>query len=265
MPTRAPATPTVTVPSKRVLMSASRGGAGLGPENMLSTFRIGLGYHADFVDMNVHLTKDGIPVTIHDATLERTSDSFGPVSNRTFAELLHINGAAIANKSYGEAIPKLADVLDLARYSSSGLEIEIRLDADGKPYPGIEQKVIAEADARNMLDRVRIMASEFDTLKRVRAINPNIKTIALLTGDYFRNKDINQPAAIIDDVSSFADGIGVDKNFLTPELTNAAHNRKLVVGVWTMDTAEEMRKFFAMGVDSITTNRPDVYRSVIGW
>ncbi len=255
------ATPS-TVPARRVLISAHRGGAGLGHENMLSTFRIGLNLQPDYLEMDVHLTKDGIPVIIHDATLERTCDHAGAVSTYTFEELQSVNCAL--TKSYGERIPRLTDVLDLARYSFSGLEIEIKVGADGKPYPGIEQKVMDAVASRNMADRVKIMAFEFDTLRRMRAIDPSVQMVALMTTAYFRRMDIGKPEAILDDVAAYgANQIGVDKSYLTPALTNAAHHRKMLVGVWTVDTENEMQKFMDMGVDSITTNRPDLLRQLV--
>lgn len=251
-----------SVPARRVLMSANRGGAGLGPEDMLSTFRIALNYQVDYLQADVHLTQDGIPVIIHDATLERTCEHVGPVSAYTFTQLLIVNCAL--SKSYGERISKLVDLLDLARYSNSGLEIEIHVGADGKPYPGIEQQVIDEVSARNMVDRVKILAFEFDTLKRIRAIDPTVKTVAQVTTDYFRRMDVGNPAAILDDLAKYdVNQIGVDKNYLTQALTDAAHNRKMLVSVWTVDDESEMQKFIAMGVDSITTNRPDLLKQIL--
>jgi glycerophosphoryl diester phosphodiesterase len=257
--------PTTSTASSSIALVAHRGGAGLGAENVLSTFQIGLNYNSDYLEMDVHLTKDGIPVIIHDATLDRTTNSTGPVSNFTFAQLLNLNAAAKYVKSNGERIPPLAEVLDLAKPAPAGLEVEIKVGADGKPYPGIEQKVMDEIVARDMVDRVKIMAFEFETLKRVRAISPGVKTVALMTTDYFRRMDISKPAAIIDDVSTYsANGIGVNKDLLTAALVDEAHRRKMAVGVWTVDGEAEMQKFIGMGVDSITTNRPDILKKVLG-
>jgi glycerophosphoryl diester phosphodiesterase len=158
----------------------------------------------------------------------------------------------------------LAQVLNLAKSKNVRVDVEIRMDADGRRYPGIEQKVLDELAARDMLDRARILALEFDTLQQVRAIYPGVKTIALLSGDYFRRVGNRDNTVIVDEVASFADGIGVDHGFLSAELIDAAHHRKMSVGVWTVDTEEEMDQFAKMGVDSITTNRPDVFDKVFG-
>ncbi len=266
-PTQALAVPT-TPPAPgnpSVLLVAHRGGAGLAPENTLTSFKNGIALGADFIEMDVHLSKDGAVMVIHDPTLDRTTDAKGRVSDYTMAELQAMNDAAkFPGATLKEPVPTLGQVLDLAKPANVRLEVEIKIGADGKPYPGIAPKTLDEINARGMLDRVRIMAFEFDTLKEIRGLNPKVFTVALMTTDYFRRKTIDRPAAIVDDVAPFSNAIGVDKNFLTPQLTQEAHNRNLAVGVWTVDTEAEMTKFIKMGVDGITTNRPDILKGVLG-
>ncbi len=258
--------PTPPAPGKTIALVAHRGGAALAPENTLAAFRKGLDLGADFLEMDVHLTQDGIPVVIHDPTIDRTTDARGIVGNMTLEQLQSHNAAAKFPGGWSgkEPAPTLAQVLDLAKGSTVRLEIEIKVSADNRPYPGIEQKVLDEVSARGMLDRVRLMAFEFDTLSQIRALNPRVQTVALMTTDYFRRKDLNAPAAIIDEVSPFANGIGVNKEFLTAQLTREAQNRKMLVGVWTVDADAEMNKFIRMGVDGITSNRPDLLKQALG-
>jgi len=251
------------VGSVRTLIVAHRGGAGLMPENTLASFRNGIAIGADFIEMDVHLTKDGVPVIIHDATIDRTTDGKGAVNSFSLAELQAFNAAAkFSGTSEKQIVPTLAQVLDLAKPSTVKLEIEIKVDASDKRYSEIEQKVLNEIATRGMLDRVKIMAFEFDTLKQIRALNPKVTTIALMTTDFFRGKILTQPAAIIEEVAPFSDGIGVDKNFLSANLVQEAHARKLAVGVWTVDTEAEMQKFIVLGVDDITSNRPDILKKI---
>ncbi len=256
---------TAAAPGKAIALVAHRGGAGLAPENTLAAFRKGLELGADFLELDVHLTQDGIPVVIHDPTIDRTTDGRGRVGSLTLEQMQAFNAAAKFQGGWSskEAVPTLAQVLDLAKGTTARLEIEIKVGADSRPYPGIEQKVLDEVSARGMLDRVRIMAFEFNTLIQVRALNPHVQTVALMTTDYFHRKDVNAPAAIIDEVAAFANGIGVNKDFLTEQLTREAQNRKMRVGVWTVDADAEMSKFVNMGVDSITSNRPDLLKQVL--
>ncbi|MCL4488192.1 MAG: hypothetical protein M1570_08685 [Chloroflexi bacterium] len=265
-PNSSPTPPAASAPGRKpVLITAHRGGAGLAPENTLASFRNGIALGADYIEMDVHLSKDGSVVVIHDPTIDRTTDGAGRVSDYTTAELQKWNAAAkFAGATSRESIPTFAQVLDLAQPTNVKVEVEIKVDATGKPYPGIEQKVLDELGARGMLDRVKIMAFEWETLKRVKAINPRVTIIALMN-DYLRSHGPNNPAPIIDDVTGYgADGIGANKDLLTAALTDAAHAHKMLVGVWTPDTKDEMLKAINMGVDSITTNHPDLLKKVLG-
>jgi glycerophosphoryl diester phosphodiesterase len=250
-----------------VWMSAHRGGAGLKPENTLASFCHGLTYDPDFLEMDVHLTKDGIPVVIHDPRIDRTTDGTGRVVDYTLAELQTFNAAArFAGEPHPrQSIPAFGEVLDAVRNTPVRLEVEIKPTADVLRYPGIEQKVVDAIAARGMIDRVRLLAFEFDSLVRAKAIDPRVQAIALLSFGYLGSVSKYRAGPALDHVVTMeADGIGVSKDLLTAPLVQEAHRRNLLVGVWTCDTEVEIAKFVEMGVDSITTNRPDVLKRVLG-
>jgi glycerophosphoryl diester phosphodiesterase len=259
--------PSASFSRKRPALVAHRGGAALAPENTLAAFRKGLALGVDYLEMDVHMSKDGIPVVIHDPTIDRTTDGSGRVSDYTVAQLQAFNAAAKfpGGATERQVIPTFAQVLDLARDTPVRLEVEVKTDTNGRRYPGIEQKLLDELAARSMLDRVKILAFEFDTLKQVKALNPRVLCIALISVEYYRAHGAIPPAAVIDDVMTYgADGIGVDKNLLSAALTEEAHRRNLLVGVWTADAEADMLKFAEMRVDSITSNRPDALQRAVG-
>lgn len=248
-------------------MSAHRGGAALAPENTLASFRNGLKFNPDFLEMDVHLTKDGVPVVIHDGTIDRTTNGSGRVVNYTLAELQEFNAAAkFSGGDFGpQVIPAFAQVLDLVKDTGVRVEVEIKPTADVLRYNGIEQKVLDELAARGMLDRARIMAFEFDTLLRAKEIRPHVQTIALLSLAFLGNTTAYQPVPALDYIATIGvDGIGVNKDLVKPALVDEAHRRGMRVGLWTVDGEEEIKKFIGMGVDSITTNRPDVLSKILG-
>ncbi len=248
-------------------LTAHRGGAALAPENTLASFKNGLVFNPDFLEMDVHLTKDGIPVTIHDATIDRTTTGTGRVINYTLAELQTFNAAAkFSGGDFGfQFIPSFAQVLDLAKDTGAKVEVEIKPTGDVLRYNGIEQKVLDELAARNMIDRARIMAFEFDALLRAKAIHPRVQTIALLSLAFLGDTTVYRPVPALDHIETMGvNGIGVNKDMVTPALVEEAHRRGMLVGLWTVDSEEEMKKFIEMGVDSITTNRPDVLQRVLG-
>jgi glycerophosphoryl diester phosphodiesterase len=252
-------------PVSNVLVIAHRGGAGLMPENTLAAFKNGIALKSDFIEMDAHLTKDGIPVIIHDATLERTTDGFGSVSNFTLAQLQTYNAAAKSlSVNSKEQIPTFAQVLDLAKPANIKVEVEIKVPPQGR-HNGIEQKMIDEIVARDMIDRVQISSFNMDVIKEVKALNPKIKPVALMSVDFFRIYEINTPKTIVDHVTSLgAEIIAVNKDYLNAKLVQEARARKVVVEVWTVDNESDIKKFVAMGVDGIISNRPDKLKETIG-
>jgi len=260
-----PTTPTTAIAASNVLVIAHRGGAGLMPENTLASFKNGIALKSDFIEMDAHLTKDGVPVIIHDPSLERTTDGFGQISNLTLAQLQTYNAAAKSlSVTSKETIPTFAQVLDLAKPANVKVEVEIKVSAQGR-YQGIEQKMIDEIVARDMTDRVQISSFNMDVIKEVKALNPKIKTVALMSVDYFRAYDVNTPKTIIDHVTSLgAEIIAVNKDYLNAQLVQEARARRVAVEVWTVDNESDMKKFIALGVDGIISNRPDKLKEVIG-
>jgi len=252
-------------PASNVLVIAHRGGAGLMPENTMASFKNGIALKSDFIEMDAHLSKDGIPVIIHDPTLERTTDGFGPISNFTLAQLQTYNAAAKSlSVTTKEPIPSFAQVLDLAKPTNVKIEVEIKLSSQGR-YNGIEQKMIDEIVAHDMTDRVQISSFDMNVLKDVKALNPKIKTVVLMSVDYFRAYDLNTPKTIIDHVSSLgAEIIAVNKDYLNAKLVQEARARKIIVEVWTVDSESDIKIFIAMGEDGIISNRPDKLKEVIG-
>lgn len=247
-------------------ISAHRGGAALAPENTLASFRKGLEFHPDFLEMDIHLTKDGIPVVIHDSRIDRTTDGTGRVADYTLAELQKFNAAAkFAGGPYErQAIPSLAQVLDLAKDTGVRLELEVKATADGLRYPAIEQKIVDALTARDMLHRVRIMAFELDTIVRAKKIAPHVQTVALLSLAFLGTLETYDADKALDYLQVFQpNGIGVWKDLTSQVLVDAAHKRNIMVGVWTVDAEDEMRKFADMGVDSITSNKPDLAERVL--
>lgn len=250
----------------KTLLSAHRGGAALAPENTLASFRKGLTFSPDSLEFDVHLTKDGVPVVIHDAVIDRTTDGTGRVGSYTVAELQTFNAAGkFPGGGYDrQFIPTLAQVLDLVRNEPVGVDIEVKTPPDGARYTGIVQKVLDEIAAHGMLDRVRIMGFEFDHIVQSKAIQPRVPTVALISMGFLGSKDAYQPATAIAHILTMgANAIGINKDLLTPAMVEEAHRQHLFVGVWTADSEDEMRRLIALGVDGLTTNRPDLLRRVL--
>jgi len=255
-----------TEPMHRITRVAHRGGAGLAPENTLAAFRAGLEQAADALELDVHLTSDGELVVIHDPALARTTNATGQVGETAFVELRALDASARwFGPSVGrQLIPTLQEVIDLAKGRAS-LQIEIKVRADGSRYPGIESKVVETLRKNAMVGEAVILSFDFPTLAAVRGLEPRLPTCALVSRAYLSAVGKRGPAAVADEaVKLGARSVGVDKAWLTEPLYKELRARGLGVGVWTVDDPADMARFAAMGVDFITSNRPDLLREALG-
>ena len=239
------------------LVAAHRGGAALWPENSLLVFRGALALGVDFLETDVHLTADGAIVVLHDATLDRTTNATGAVSERRLADLATVRLRAAGGAVTDESLPTLAQLLDLMAPSRARLLLEIKVDAHGRPYPGIEDKVLALVRSRGMAERVLIMAFQAETLRRVRALDAAIPTV-LLIGRGRMEQDRAAEAAVRDARDVRASHIAIDHRAVDSSVVASARSAGLGLGAWTVNTESDMRRIIDLGVEILISDRPDL-------
>ena len=237
----------------RPLVAAHRGGALLWPENSLTAFRGALGLGVDLLELDVHLTRDGEVVVIHDPTLERTTAGHGAVADHTWAELATVRLRSAA----GDGIPRLREVLELVRPTAVRLQVEIKGRVNRTRYLGIEEKVLALLRETGLLERATVMAFEWETLERLRALDPGVRLTGLLSR---RGAELLGGVRVaVERLAAIrANDLGIERTALSPEAVAAARAGGLGIGVWTVNDPEELRRALAAGVDYVTTDRPDL-------
>lgn len=247
-----------------IVLVAHRGGAALAPENTLAAFARGIAEKADAVEMDVHLSKDGELVVMHDAELSRTTDGTGLIGDMTLAEIRRFNAAAKFGGGPVEAqkAPTFQEVVDLVG-GRVAMQIEIKVKPDGTRYAGIEQKVVDVLRKANMIEKSVIISFDWNVLKDVKAIEPRLKTGALAGSAYFRS--VTRPATAAQQVKAAgADYFGVDKAYVSQELLAELAKVGIGGGAWTVNTEEDMRRIAGWKPAFITTDRPDALRRVLG-
>jgi len=211
----------------------------------------------------VNLTKDGQLAVIHDPTINRTTDKTGFVDNFTMAELKQLNAAAKYKGpgSYGvQAIPTLQEVFDLVG-NRTRVSVEIKVDADGNRYPGIEQKVLDVIHRNNAAGFTEVTSFDLDTMALVQSLEPKEQISVPISAAYLKDFGLKGkgPSDIATDMlKRKIPSIDVEKTFMTQPMIDALKPAGLEIGVWVVNDVTEMWKFIDMGVDSITTDRPDV-------
>ncbi len=252
----------------RPLCVGHRGAAGLAPQNTMASFRAGIAAGVDAIELDIHLSSDGRLVVIHDPVVDKLTDGKGRVSAMSLAELRALDASARFPGWTGEPqrLPTLEEALDLLAEPGNekvGLQLEIKLDEDGSRHPGIEAAALAAVRDRGLIDRTIVISFDFPTLATARELEPGVKTCALVGKAWFKAAGGSRPDQAAAIAASGADYAGVDHRYLSRELFDALRAAGLGVGAWTVDDPAVMMALSSLGVDFVTTNRPDLFAAAL--
>jgi glycerophosphoryl diester phosphodiesterase len=240
---------------------AHRGGAKLAPENTLVAFELGLSHGADGLELDVHLSRDGVPVVIHDATLERTTNGRGPVAALTAAELasldagMHFDAArGFPFREQGHGVPTLERVLERCPYTRVIIEMKYGTAALARAVVAVVQRLGASA-------RVCLGSFQQEAIDVVRAIAPEVATSAsepearwTLHRSWVRWPFVSTRPYIAFQVPERAGRLRV----VSPGFVRQAHREGQVVQVWVVDGESDASRLLAWGVDGLISDRPDI-------
>jgi glycerophosphoryl diester phosphodiesterase len=232
--------------SGRPLVFAHRGGSALAPENTMEAFANGLSLGADGIELDVHLSSDGIVVVHHDATVDRTTTGRGSVASLTAGELARLN------------VPSLADVLQQFRDT----RVVVELKVNSKQLARGVVDVVRRASA---VERVCLGSFGLRVLRAVRGLEPAIATSAAreevrwaLYQSWVRRSPHSAGYAGFQ-VPEFSGATRV----VSPRFVDLAHGAGRFVHVWTVDSEEDARRLLGWGVDGLITDRPDLIVPVV--
>jgi glycerophosphoryl diester phosphodiesterase len=231
--------------STRPLVFAHRGGMTLGPENTLPTFDAGMRAGADGLELDVHLSADGVVVVHHDTTLERTTRGAGPVAAQTAAELSRLE------------VPTLRDVL--RRYREARVIIEMKVDATE-----IGDAVAREVRAADAVDRVCAAGYGARALAAARRALPEMASSAHRAEAQraLRRTWVCWPLRSCEWQGYQVPECAGRLRVVSPRFIRYAHLAGLKVQVWTVDEEVDMRRLLDWGVDALISNRPALAVSV---
>lgn len=226
---------------------AHRGFSSQYPENTMLAFRKAVEAGCDGIELDIHLSRDGVPVIIHDYDLRRVGGREGRVPDLTAAEL----GATDVSGGYSQyghnPVPTLREYLAYIRDHKVLTNIELKNTAC--PYPGLEEKALDLIREYGLLDRVYFSSFNHASMVRCKQLSPQSRC-ALLT------------ECILWQPGSYAKAAGVDYingyfRTLTDSYVAAIHAAGLGVQAWTVDEEEDMVRLLDQGVYGIITNKPD--------
>ena len=237
-----------------VAIIGHRGARNLWPENSLGGFRRTRALGIEGVEFDVHPSRDGVLVVIHDPTLERTTEGQGAVAEKTAAEL----AATKLRDGGGEGIPRLDEVLDVFAGSDIELHIEIKTDASGKRYAGLEKRLVDIIAQRKLQDTAILTCFAPRALEIVREIAPHQRVLASVNQ---RSADAMGGLAAALDRFQAIDGclVAVEKGLLADNLDLClARLGRDKLGAWVPNEPDDIACWLARPVRQITTDRPDL-------
>ncbi|WP_099158438.1 glycerophosphodiester phosphodiesterase [Virgibacillus ndiopensis] len=235
---------------------AHRGASKLAPENTMPAFNLAYQQGAEAIETDVQLTKDNVPVLIHDEHVKRTTNGIGYIKDLTFAQLKQLDaGAWFSQKYTGTAIISLEKFLEWIKPKPLYLNIELKNNKID--YKNIETIVYDMVRHYQLLNRTTLSTFNPKSVKRISELHSEIK-IAFLTSR--RNKNLVPYARELG-----ANAIHVKYRLLNRFLVDQCHQANMAIRAYTLNKPSRMLKSYALNCDGIFTDVPDLalqYRTV---
>jgi len=249
---------------------AHRGASGHAPEHTIAAFDIAIERGAEYLEFDVQLTADGVPIVFHDLVSTRTLrgiDHHGVISEMSFEELRHADAGSWFNEEVRagsrrfeeQSLLTLSEVLERYRHLAR-FAIELKSTDDSKS--GIEWTVLRTlADHRLLGDSGRVVVMSLSAVSpaRMHSLAPNVDLVQL----FYEHEDAGEILGRLHHVRRYAGRIGPHHTQVTKGLVQTAHAEGLGVWTWAVNETDEMERLIAAGVDGVITDFPDRLRSVL--
>lgn len=227
-----------------------RGGAFLWPENSLEAFRNSLALPIEQAECDIHLSADGVPVVIHDTTLQRTTEGHGPVAALSAAQLtqLRLRGAGHLK------VPTLAELAALFRGQPMQLQVELKTPPGQAPDPVLLQRTLAVLDAAGIRAQCRIISFEADLAAAARHAG-GLAGVIWLFGPSMLASIGAEGVVGVARAHGF-DTVETEIGALDAALAGRLRQAGLRIGVWGANHAPGIGKAMSLGVDMMATDDP---------
>jgi glycerophosphoryl diester phosphodiesterase len=239
-----------------MLIIGHRGASAVAPENTMAAFREAIAVGADGIEFDVRLTRDGIPVVIHDTTLRRTGGLPQRVADLTWNEISKVDvGSWFGGSFANETVPSLAELFSLFQSNNSTLYLEMKCDSPSEQRP-LVQACVKAIDEHSLKERVVVECFQLPALKILKEIDPDIKTVALFEPS-FTNPSVLSDQRIIKQATDVgAAALALHHRLARESLVQKAKAAGLHVAVWTVDDPAWIERARTSGIDALISNDP---------
>ena len=219
-------------------------------ENTLYAFSDAISVGADFIELDVQQTRDGVLVVMHDSNLKRTTGVNKDIWDVDYADIQNLDAGSWFDPAYANArIPTLEETLQFVDKRAK-LNIEIKPTKHGSDT--LEQDVAELITRYQYTDACYVTSFSYGSLKKVKEANPEIRTGYLMSVAYGQFYSLK-----------YADAFSLNKVFVTSQVVNAAHQQGKQIFAWTVNSMSEVRSLCNLHVDSIITDDPVMVQNVI--
>jgi glycerophosphoryl diester phosphodiesterase len=247
-----------------------RGASAHAPENTLAAFDLALDAGADGIEFDVRLARDGVPVVIHDATLERTALRPGRVESLASSELLGVDAGTWFNLRFPSAaqdgfarerVPTLARLFERCGPRAALLYVEMKCDAPSA-YAPLAAAVVRLILEHGLRESAVVKCFAHEAIREVKRLDPRVRTAALfeprLSRPYLPPRRVIAAA-----LACGADEISLHHTLARRSVAEAARREGLDVLAWTVDSPSYLRRARALGLRAVFTNRPALMRAAL--
>lgn len=210
---------------------------GVEPENTLRSFVAAQQAGLDAIELDLHLSKDGALVVMHDADVERTTDGSGPIADKTLAELRALDAGK------GERIPVFEEVLDAVR---APLQAEIKDVSAARALAEVMRR-------RDLVSRVEVLSFHDEAIAEIARLVPGVRTA--LVADHYGTEVVERAGAV------GAATLVLNIRRLTLEIVEHARAADLRIIGWVVNTLAHLRFVRALELDGATTDFPEIKRT----
>ncbi len=210
---------------------------GVEPENTLRSFTAAQQAGLDLIELDLHLSKDGALVVMHDADVDRTTDGSGPIAEKTLAEL------RVLDAGRGERVPVFEEVLDAV---TAPLQAEIKDVAAARALAEVMNR-------RDLVGRVEVLSFHDEAIAEIARLVPGVRT-ALVASRY--GIDVVERATAVG-----ATTLVLNIRRLTLEVVERARKSDLRIIGWVVNTQDHLRLVRALELDGATTDYPEIKRT----
>lgn len=231
-------------------VTAHRGASVCYPENTMAAFRGAEEMEADWIELDVQLSKDGQVFVMHDTNFMRTAGIYRNTWEMDYEEIAGLDvGSFFGDEFAGERVPLLSEVIAFARENGIKLNIEMKPTGHEQAF---EEKVIKIIEEEEFQNQCVITSQVYDVLERVKTCNSHIQTVYVMSLAY---GDINRLAA--------ADHFSIEAASITEKIVSDVHNEGKEIYAWTVNTEENINRMIDLNVDNIITDDISLARECI--